>query len=68
MGKVTGFLEYRREDRDYEPVEARIRHWREFIQPLPEADYRTQAARCMNCGVPYCQGTPQFMQRAAWVR
>ena len=57
MGKVTGFLEYEREDRDYEPVEARIRHWREFVQPLPEADYRTQAARCMNCGVPYCQGT-----------
>ena len=48
MGKVTGFLEYEREDRDYEPVEARIRHWREFVQPLPEADYRTQAARCMN--------------------
>ena len=57
VGKVTGFLEYEREDRDYEPVEARIRHWREFVQPLPEADYRTQAARCMNCGVPYCQGT-----------
>ena len=57
MGKVTGFLEYQREDRDYEPVEQRIRHWHEFVQPLPEADYRTQAARCMNCGVPYCQGT-----------
>jgi glutamate synthase (NADPH/NADH) small chain len=57
VGKVTGFLEYEREDRDYEPVEARIRHWREFVLPLPEADYRTQAARCMNCGVPYCQGT-----------
>ena len=57
MGKVTGFLEYEREDRDYEPVEERIRHWREFVQPLPEEDYRTQAARCMNCGVPYCQGT-----------
>ena len=61
MGKVTGFLEYEREDRDYEPVEARIRHWREFVQPLPEADYRTQAARCMNCGVPYCQGTGSLM-------
>ena len=57
MGKVTGFLEYEREDRDYEPVEERIRHWREFVLPLPEQDYRTQAARCMNCGVPYCQGT-----------
>ncbi len=57
MGKITGFLEYEREDRDYEPVETRIRHWREFVLPLPEEDYVTQAARCMNCGVPYCQGT-----------
>jgi len=57
LGKVTGFLEYEREDRDYEPVEQRIRHWHEFVQPLPEADYRTQAARCMNCGVPFCMGT-----------
>jgi glutamate synthase (NADPH) small chain len=57
VGKVTGFLEYEREDRDYEPVEQRVRHWREFILSLPEADYRTQAARCMNCGVPYCMGT-----------
>jgi glutamate synthase (NADPH) small chain len=57
VGKVTGFLEYEREDRGYEPVEARIRHWGEFVLPLPEQDYRTQAARCMNCGVPYCQGT-----------
>ena len=57
MGKITGFLEYEREDRDYEPVAERIRHWREFVLPLPEQDYVTQAARCMNCGVPYCQGT-----------
>src|SRR6266849_4201032 len=57
MGKITGFLEFEREDRDYEPVEERIRHWREFVLPLPEADYKAQAARCMNCGVPYCQGT-----------
>jgi glutamate synthase (NADPH) small chain len=57
VGKVTGFLEYEREDRDYEPVEERVRHWREFVLPLPEKDYVTQAARCMNCGVPYCMGT-----------
>jgi glutamate synthase (NADPH/NADH) small chain len=57
LGKITGFLEYEREDRDYEPVAERLRHWREFVLPLPEADYVTQAARCMNCGVPYCQGT-----------
>jgi glutamate synthase (NADPH) small chain len=57
VGKITGFLEYEREDRDYEPVAERVRHWREFVLPLPEADYVTQAARCMNCGVPYCMGT-----------
>ena len=57
MGKVTGFLEYERNDRDYEPVEERVRHWREFILPLKDDEYRIQAARCMNCGVPYCQGT-----------
>jgi glutamate synthase (NADPH) small chain len=57
VGKVTGFLEYQREDRDYEPVKERIRHWGEFVLPLPEDALRTQAARCMNCGVPYCQGT-----------
>jgi glutamate synthase (NADPH/NADH) small chain len=57
VGKVTGFLEYEREDRDYEPVEERVRHWREFVLPLKDDEYRIQAARCMNCGVPYCQGT-----------
>jgi len=54
MGKVTGFLEFERNDRDYEPVEQRIRHWREFVRPLPEAETRQQAARCMSCGIPYC--------------
>jgi glutamate synthase (NADPH/NADH) small chain len=57
LGKITGFLEYEREDRDYEPVAERVHHWREFVLPLPEQDYVTQAARCMDCGVPYCQGT-----------
>ena len=57
MGKVTGFLEFERNDRDYQPVEERIRHWREFVLPLPEKDTREQAARCMDCGVPYCHGT-----------
>ena len=57
MGKITGFLEFEREDRHYQPVAERIRHWREFVLPLPEKDYTTQAARCMNCGVPYCMGT-----------
>ena len=57
MGKVTGFLEFERDDRDYLPVEERIRNYKEFVLPLPEKDIREQAARCMNCGVPYCHGT-----------
>jgi glutamate synthase (NADPH) small chain len=56
MGKITGFLEYERNDRHYEPVEERVKHWREFVLPLPEEENRTQAARCMDCGIPYCHG------------
>jgi glutamate synthase (NADPH/NADH) small chain len=57
MGKITGFLEIERVDRDYAPVEERIKTWREFVLPLPETELRNQAARCMDCGVPYCHGT-----------
>jgi glutamate synthase (NADPH/NADH) small chain len=57
MGKITGFLEFERNDRDYEPVAERVKHWREFVLPLPEEENKTQAARCMDCGVPYCHGT-----------
>ncbi len=56
MGKVTGFLEIERDDRDYQPVEERIKHYGEFVLPLPEDELRKQAARCMDCGVPYCHG------------
>src|SRR5262252_8437256 len=67
MGKVTGFLEFERNDRDYEPVEQRIRHWREFVRPLPEAETRQQAARCMNCGIPFCHtGCPVNNQIPDW--
>jgi glutamate synthase (NADPH) small chain len=67
MGKITGFLEFERNDRDYEPVEQRIRHWREFVLPLPEAETRQQAARCMSCGIPYCHtGCPVNNQIPDW--
>jgi glutamate synthase (NADPH) small chain len=59
MGKVTGFLEFEREERDYQPVAERIKHYREFVLPLPEEEVRQQGARCMDCGVPYCHGTDQ---------
>src|SRR5499433_158014 len=57
MGKITGFLEIERQERDYEPVAERIKHWREFVLPLPEAEVRKQGARCMDCGIPFCHGT-----------
>lgn len=57
MGKVTGFLEIERHDRKYAPVAERLTHFHEFVVPLGEKDVRDQAARCMNCGIPYCHGT-----------
>ena len=68
MGKITGFLEFERQDRDYEPVEDRIKHWREFVLPLPETEVRTQAARCMDCGIPFCHdvGCPVNNQIPDW--
>src|SRR5881394_1397092 len=57
MGKITGFLEIDRNERKYTPVGERLKHYREFVIPLSEKDTRDQAARCMNCGIPYCHGT-----------
>src|SRR5260370_5977963 len=57
MGKVTGFLEIERHDRKYAPVPERVKSYQEFVIPLSEKDTRDQAARCMNCGIPYCHGT-----------
>ncbi len=55
MGKDTGFLEYNRtNNRDVPPAE-RIKNFEEFHTPLDPAKRRQQAARCMNCGVPFCQ-------------
>ena len=55
MGKPTGFLEYeRKESRAEEPL-ARIRHFNEFHTPLSRKEQEVQGARCMNCGVPFCQ-------------
>ncbi|TKT71900.1 glutamate synthase subunit beta [Afipia massiliensis] len=57
MGKPTGFLEIERHDRKYTPVSERVKDFKEFVIPLSERDTRDQAARCMNCGIPYCHGT-----------
>jgi glutamate synthase (NADPH) small chain len=54
MGKATGFLELERHDRTYKPADERLKNWNEFVIPLPENEIREQAARCMNCGIPFC--------------
>ncbi len=54
MGKPTGFVEFAREDRPYVKVAERIKSYKEFVQPLPDATVATQAGRCMECGVPFC--------------
>jgi glutamate synthase (NADPH/NADH) small chain len=54
MGKVTGFLEHTRELPQRRPPAERIQDWLEIYQPFPEDNIRTQGARCMDCGVPFC--------------
>ncbi len=56
MGKVTGFLEIEREEPRYQPASDRVRHFGEFTIPLSETRVVDQAARCMDCGIPYCHG------------
>ena len=67
MGKVTGFLEFDRQEQKYQPASDRIRHFREFTLPLSENDVERQAARCMDCGIPYCHtGCPVNNQIPDW--
>ncbi|MGH7094776.1 MAG: glutamate synthase, partial [Stellaceae bacterium] len=59
MGKPTGFLEFARLDRGYDKPAVRQTYWHEFVHPLPEGELRQQAARCMDCGIPFChEGCP----------
>ena len=55
MGKETGFLEYARELAPRRPVTQRVNDWFEIYLDFPEPSLRTQGARCMDCGVPFCQ-------------
>ena len=76
MGKITGFLEFRRAKQHYRPVAERVRDWKQVMLPFPEAELRQQGARCMDCGVPFChQGCPlgniipdwnDFVYRGLW--
>ena len=54
MGKPTGFMEYKREVPSDRPPLERINDWNEFHLHMPDEELRTQGARCMDCGVPFC--------------
>jgi glutamate synthase (NADPH/NADH) small chain len=59
MGKPTGFLEFKRDKTPYRPVKERLKDWRQVMKPWPVEPLKTQAARCMDCGIPFChQGCP----------
>ncbi len=59
MADPSGFLKYSRQGPARRPVPLRLRDWKEVYEPFPEQDTRSQAARCMDCGIPFChQGCP----------
>jgi len=59
MGKPTGFIEIQRQKQPYRPVAERVHDWHEVYLPYADLDLRGQAARCMDCGIPFChQGCP----------
>ncbi|MDP3738222.1 MAG: glutamate synthase subunit beta [Hyphomonadaceae bacterium] len=67
MGKPTGFLEFERKDRGYEKPGVRTKTYKEFLKRMPEGEVREQAARCMDCGIPFCHnGCPVNNQIPDW--
>jgi len=59
MGKITGFMEYARDHYPERPIEERVRDYKEIYKDFPVDRLRTQGARCMDCGIPFChQGCP----------
>ena len=67
MGKTTGFMEFEKKERNYVDISERIQSYKEFVLPLSEEETKTQAARCMDCGIPYCHtGCPVNNQIPDW--
>jgi glutamate synthase (NADPH/NADH) small chain len=67
MGKPTGFLEIQRKDRGYAKPGERVKSYKEFTKRMPEGEVREQAARCMDCGIPFCHnGCPVNNQIPDW--
>jgi glutamate synthase (NADPH/NADH) small chain len=54
MGKITGFMEFERLEEGYKPVPERLKNYREFVLTLDDGQAKQQAARCMDCGTPFC--------------
>ncbi len=54
MGKATGFLEFERIEEGYKPVSERVKNYKEFVIGLSDVDAKSQSARCMDCGTPFC--------------
>jgi glutamate synthase (NADPH/NADH) small chain len=54
MGKVTGFMEFQRQKESYLPADSRVKNYKEFILPLKNIEAKTEGARCMDCGTPFC--------------
>jgi glutamate synthase (NADPH/NADH) small chain len=54
MGKVTGFMEFERVEEGYKPVPERVKHYKEFVLGLTNEQAKVQGARCMDCGIPFC--------------
>ena len=65
MGKATGFMDYARQDKTAELPIDRIRHFNEFHTPLSREEQELQGARCMECGVPFCQSGKELMGMAS---
>jgi len=54
MGKVTGFMEFERLSEHYEEPKKRVKHYKEFVMALTDDEAKIQGARCMDCGIPFC--------------
>jgi glutamate synthase (NADPH/NADH) small chain len=54
MGKITGFMEFQRQKESYLPADSRVKNYKEFILPLKNIEAKTEGARCMDCGTPFC--------------
>ena len=65
MGKPTGFIDYERQDKCAETPKSRVRHFQEFHIPLSKEEQERQGARCMSCGVPFCQSGQMIMGMAS---